>query len=83
MKVSTLGIDLAKNDFQLHGVDTHDEVAEMAPVPIPLRVPITTRGVVVGVKAALTSIVARNRCRPLPCAPTPDTNSTIAQPHSR
>ena len=26
MKVTTLGIDLAKNVFQLHGVDTHDKV---------------------------------------------------------
>lgn len=44
MKVTTLGIDLAKNVFQVHGIDHHDKVmlkkqlkrAEMAPFFINL-----------------------------------------------
>ena len=27
MKITTIGIDLAKNIFQIHGVDTHGKVA--------------------------------------------------------
>jgi hypothetical protein len=27
MKITTIGIDLAKNVFQLHGVDSHGKVA--------------------------------------------------------
>ena len=45
MKVTTLGIDLAKNVFQVHGIDQHGKVmlkkqlkrAQMAPFFINLR----------------------------------------------
>ena len=33
MKVTTLGIDLAKNIFQLHGVDEHGKVTVHKRVP--------------------------------------------------
>ncbi len=43
MRVTTLGIDLAKNIFQLHGVDEHGKVTVHKRVPQRVPVQIANR----------------------------------------
>jgi hypothetical protein len=43
MKVTTVGIDLAKNLFQVHGVDAHGKTGSDALADTPRAVPLSNR----------------------------------------
>jgi len=84
MKITTIGIDMAENVFQLHGVDARGKTALNKPLKraqmaaffadLPPRL--------VGMEACAGALANKNTS-PGRCSPTSAATSVITQPHAR